>query len=141
MLLPHAQSPALRAWRFSVPNSETELLRVELLRRYGGDEQLLSDIIQLFLEDLPGMVDSIRNTLDAGEQEPLARSVHSLKGAVSNFDRAAAREAIVSMEQAAKAGDFDTSRQLFVAVELAMHVLADALRAALAAEVHANTDR
>ena len=111
-----------------MPDSEIAGLRAELLRRYGSDEQLLLDIIQLFLEDLPDMVEKIREALVSGESEPLARSAHSLKGAVSNFDREDAWKKVAELEATARDGNFQKAAEQFPLVKEAMGILGARLR-------------
>jgi two-component system, sensor histidine kinase and response regulator len=68
----------------------------DALRRLGDDKELLRDIIQIYLEDAPGIVEKIHNALDQADTNALQRAAHSLKGlaatlSASEFVGAAAR--------------------------------------------------
>jgi two-component system, sensor histidine kinase and response regulator len=52
----------------------------DALRRLGDDKELLRDIVQIYLEDAPGIVEKIHNALDQADSNALQRAAHSLKG-------------------------------------------------------------
>ena len=53
--------------------------------RLGGDPRLLRQLLDLFLEQCPAMVDEIARALAAGDAGALRRAAHALKGSVANF--------------------------------------------------------
>ena len=55
------------------------------LDRLGGDEELLQEVAELFLEEYPPLMTQIRSAIDNGNSQELERSAHSLKGSVANF--------------------------------------------------------
>ena len=59
--------------------------RASLLERVEGDEELLAEMIKLFLADAPRLLDAMRNALQQGDMIVLERSAHSMKGAASNL--------------------------------------------------------
>ena len=61
------------------------------LEEVDGDEELLREIAQVFLEDHPRLMATLREAVAACDPERLHRAAHTLKGSVSNF---AAREAV-----------------------------------------------
>ncbi len=50
------------------------------LERVDGDEQLLQEVVQIFLEESPKQLASLRQAVDAGDWDLLERAAHSLKG-------------------------------------------------------------
>jgi HPt (histidine-containing phosphotransfer) domain-containing protein len=52
----------------------------DALRRLGDDEELLRDIVQIYLEDAPGIIERIHNAAAQGDTNALQRAAHSLKG-------------------------------------------------------------
>jgi len=52
----------------------------DALRRLGNDEELLRDIVQIYLEDAPGMLDKIHAAVSSADSNGLQRAAHSLKG-------------------------------------------------------------
>ena len=72
------------------------------LRRLEGDRQLLTDIVQLFLEDSPALLETIDANLQSGDAEQVERAAHSLKGLAANLDAKATMAAAWAVEQAAR---------------------------------------
>jgi HPt (histidine-containing phosphotransfer) domain-containing protein len=52
----------------------------DALSRLGNDRELLSDIIGIFLEDSPALLEKIRRAVMANDPNALQRAAHSLKG-------------------------------------------------------------
>jgi HPt (histidine-containing phosphotransfer) domain-containing protein len=52
----------------------------DVLQRLGDDEELLRDIVQIYLEDVPGMLERIHSAVSGGDANSLRRAAHSLKG-------------------------------------------------------------
>lgn len=56
------------------------------LQRLDGDLQLAREIADLFLEDVPTLLDRVGSALTAADPEALRQAAHALKGAVANFE-------------------------------------------------------
>jgi two-component system, sensor histidine kinase and response regulator len=52
----------------------------DALRRLGDDEELLRDIVQIYLEDAPNIIERIHNAAAQSDTNALQRAAHSLKG-------------------------------------------------------------
>jgi CheY-like chemotaxis protein/HPt (histidine-containing phosphotransfer) domain-containing protein len=52
----------------------------KVLERLGGDEQLLRDVIGIFLEDIPTHMTNLRQGIAKGNAESIVKTAHSLKG-------------------------------------------------------------
>jgi CheY-like chemotaxis protein/HPt (histidine-containing phosphotransfer) domain-containing protein len=76
-----------------------------LVSRVENDPQLLRDIVDLFLEEWPHLVDEIRLGLDRKDAKAVQRGAHSLKGSTSNLAAQMASEAALKLERLAGAGD------------------------------------
>jgi CheY-like chemotaxis protein len=59
-----------------------------LMKRLYGDERLAADVIRLFLDECPALVDEVRKALARRDLELIRQAAHTLKGAA---DTAAAR--------------------------------------------------
>jgi len=70
-----------------------------------GDEELLREIIEVFLEDCPHQVDLLRVALERHDAGEVRRIAHSLKGSVAGFAAEIARQAAYNLEMLAKNGD------------------------------------
>ncbi len=64
--------------------------REEMLERLGGDTELLDDVLKVFLEECPKMLDQIRGAVDGGDPNVVRRTAHSMKGALLNISAAPA---------------------------------------------------
>jgi two-component system sensor histidine kinase/response regulator len=73
--------------------------RSELLERLGGDEQLLTDVVGLFLEDCPVQLAALRRAVEARDPDSIRAAAHALKGAAGNLSATGLCEAARAMEQ------------------------------------------
>jgi two-component system, sensor histidine kinase and response regulator len=74
------------------------------LSRVGGDEELLKEIAEIFLEDYPKVLAEIQAALASGDARRLEQSAHSLKGSAGNFGAKAVVGAASRLEQLGRAG-------------------------------------
>jgi two-component system sensor histidine kinase/response regulator len=106
-----------------------QLNRASLLERVEGDQELLAEMIQLFLADAPQLLNAMRNALLQGDMILLERSAHSIKGAAGNMSAEVTVGAALRLEQSAKIGDAESSKADLAALEGAIErllpVLAD----------------
>ncbi len=103
--------------------------RVSLLERVEEDEELLAEMVQLFLDDIPNLLDTMRAALQRGDMEVLERSAHSLKGAASNLSAKPAADAALKLEKDAKNNNAESAKESLACVEEAMKILVPALSA------------
>ena len=75
------------------------------LSRVGGDRELLCEVVELFLNDYPDMLEKIRSAVSAGDAGALEHYAHSLKGSVSTFGAKGAFEAALALERKGRTGD------------------------------------
>jgi two-component system sensor histidine kinase/response regulator len=88
-----------------------------LLERVEGDQELLAEIIHLFQEDAPRLVDAMRGALERGDLAVLERSAHSLKGAASNLSAKPAAAAALQLETDAKNKNTESAKASLEHVE------------------------
>jgi HPt (histidine-containing phosphotransfer) domain-containing protein len=82
--------------------------RAALLERLMGDEELLDEVIDIYLEDIPPRIEAIRSCLEAGDAEGVVRQAHTIKGASANAGCDSLRDLAAKMEQAGKVGDLES---------------------------------
>jgi HPt (histidine-containing phosphotransfer) domain-containing protein len=70
----------------------------DALRRLGDDEDLLRDIVQIYLEDSPGIVERIHTAVDKGDASGLQRAAHSLKGLAATLSASEVVDAAARLE-------------------------------------------
>lgn len=97
------------------------------LERLGGDEELLREVAQLFLEEYPVLVSQIRAAVAAGDADGLQRAAHSLKGSVSNFGADAAYHAAFALELIGRNREMNQASTGMMALEDALEYIHPAL--------------
>jgi CheY-like chemotaxis protein/HPt (histidine-containing phosphotransfer) domain-containing protein len=100
-----------------------------LLSRVDSDAQLLRDLVDLFLEECPRLVDEIRVALDKKDAKAVQRGAHSLKGSSSNLAAKMASEAAFKLERLARAGDLADAEGVLQELECQLAGLKPALLA------------
>jgi len=73
--------------------------REEMLERLGGDTELLADVLGVFLEECPRMMQEIRAAVDQGDSMSVRRAAHSIKGALLNISAGPAAAEATHLEQ------------------------------------------
>lgn len=99
------------------------------LERVGGDQELLKEIAELFIEDGPLLLKDVRAAVDAGDTTALQRSAHSLKGSVANFGADAAVEAALNLEKMGANGTLDGAPEALASLESEIQKLVAVLSA------------
>jgi two-component system, sensor histidine kinase and response regulator len=113
----------------SVHSGSEVLDRTVALARVGGDEELLKEIAELFLEEYPRALSEIHQALDAGDSKALERSAHGLKGAVANFGARAVVDAAFELEQLGRAQELGPATEALLHLEQALAALHEELAA------------
>ncbi len=101
--------------------------RDRLLVHFGGDEALLREIAQIFLDDSPRDLQNLREALAAGDARRARMAAHTLKGAMSNFDAPGPTAAAWRVEQLAADGDLAAAAAALPALEAALEQVCRAL--------------
>jgi two-component system sensor histidine kinase/response regulator len=101
--------------------------RAALLDRVEGDEELLVEMVQLYVEDAPRALKTMRSALQQGDLHALERAAHSVKGSSANLAANPAAEAAQRLEQDAKRGDAAGAEASLAALESALGQLLVAL--------------
>jgi HPt (histidine-containing phosphotransfer) domain-containing protein len=87
----------------------------DLIETLDKDQALLDDLIDVFLEYGPQLLDRVRHALDDGDSGSLYRSAHTLKGSASTFGARDVVACALRIESEARANDFYAA-QIDVAV-------------------------
>jgi len=87
------------------------------LEQAGGDECLLRDLIEVFVNNAPGQLRRVQDGLDHGDCQSTARSAHTLKGSVSHFLDPEALAPLHELERLSKTGRLEEARELFASVK------------------------
>lgn len=100
-----------------VENTRSPVVWQEILERIDGDEELLLDLINIFLDDTPSQMGKLREALDASDFRAAERLAHSIKGASANMAIMDLRTAAYAGEMAAKQNNLDAAKQAYLDIE------------------------
>ena len=110
------------------PQAEV-LDEAQLVSRVDSDPQLLRDLVDLFLEECPRLVDDMRVALDRKDAKAVQRGAHGLRGSTSNLAAQMASEAARKLESLAQAGDLQQAESVLQELESQLVRLKPALLA------------
>jgi len=76
-----------------------------LLKAFDGDWDFFKEVVEIFLNDYPRLLDNLRKSFNEGDSDMFMRSAHSLKGMLNNFRAETAAEVASDLEQKGKKAD------------------------------------
>lgn len=76
--------------------------RQAMLDEVEGDEDLLEEVLQIFLEHTPKQLKELRRAVEAGDALQVQEQAHSLKGAAASIKAETMRAAALEMELAGR---------------------------------------
>jgi HPt (histidine-containing phosphotransfer) domain-containing protein len=92
-----------------------------------GDRELLGELIQIFLEDYPRLLDEIGSAIHHEDGKRLERAAHSLKGSVGNFGAKTTLEKSLQLENMGRQGQLEQAQATFNALVRSIDQLVPAL--------------
>ncbi len=78
-----------------------------LLKAFDGDWDFLKEVVEVFLDDYPRLLDDLRRSFNEGDSDTFMRSAHSLKGMLKNFQAETAAEIAFDLEKKGKEADLN----------------------------------
>ena len=91
--------------------------RAEALERLGGDEDLLRELCDIFLEESPKILKKLRQALTEGDAATVMRTAHSLKGEVSYLGAPGALQAARQLEDMGRENRLVGGEKIFSSLE------------------------
>ncbi len=79
--------------------------REAALARVGDDEELLTELVKIFLDDYPKSMTAIEDAVARQDPPLLEHAAHTLKGAVANFGADAVVREACELERQGRSGD------------------------------------
>jgi PAS domain S-box-containing protein len=98
------------------------------LSRLEGDEPLGSEIIAMFLQECPKLLEGVRQAADQHNALLLERAAHALKGSVGDIAATQAFDAAGTLEQKAREGKIEDAATMVKILEAALDRLVSELR-------------
>lgn len=101
-----------------IPSDKNNLFdREGSLSRLGGDEELLKEILALFLEDAPRQIETLKEALERGDSAMVRHQAHTLKGSSGSVGAIAIEKVAMEMQEAGKTGNLNMAASLLKRVE------------------------
>lgn len=101
--------------------------RDDLLRRAGGDAQVLAEVIAIARSTWPREAEELLALVRSGDAEKVSRAAHALAGSMGNFTAGEAVTAARAIELNALAGSLDGAESLAETVKKELLLLLAAL--------------
>lgn len=99
------------------------------LARVGGDRRLLAELLGLFLAEYPRLLNSIRQSMQAGNLRAAADTTHQLKGLLAQFAAEPARLGAAGLERALRQEEAVEAHELMLQTTELLKELDPVLRA------------
>ncbi len=94
----------------------------------GGDREILGELVTTFLDNLPQRRKDIRDAVDGGDPDAVARAAHALKGEARSFGADAVVEVAARMEASGRGGSVTDAAASVEELERRLDGLEQALR-------------
>jgi PAS domain S-box-containing protein len=101
--------------------------RDSVMARFGGDVNLFREAAELFCSSMPRLLAHLHAAIAAGDGNTVARTAHTVKGSVGNFEGKSALEAAERLERLARQGDLAAALKAYGTLENEIERLVAAL--------------
>lgn len=102
--------------------------REDLLERFGGDGELVNQLVSMFVTEAPALMNGLRAALASEDPTRVEQAAHKLTGCAAHFDAGEALRLVRRIEAVARTGSLREAADLFAALEMAMTTLLGELR-------------
>lgn len=126
----HTSSASIEARGQGSSSTQINLDFRQILDRLGGDEQLLRDVIEIFIEEAPKHVDTLRRALAQGDAEAVEKTAHSMKGELGYLGISVVSEKARELEELGRKHDLEQASQIFTSFETEIFAIVAAMRRA-----------
>jgi HPt (histidine-containing phosphotransfer) domain-containing protein len=114
----------------NLPGSEMPVIdESRLMAEFGGDEEILSELRDLFLDHAPPLYKAMKEAIANGDCEKVAREAHSFKGACLTYGAPRLAMVCKEFEMLAKEEDLPTVRENIAHLEMEYHAVFEAIGA------------
>ncbi len=98
----------------AIPGQDVPVIdETRLLEEFGGDQEILNELRDLFLEHVPILYSDIKQACLNQDHEAFAIGIHSLKGACATYGAPRLAMVCKEMEDWAKGGDMKSVKAAF----------------------------
>jgi len=106
----------------------------DFMERMDGDRDLLKEVIEIFLEDAPSLMEALRLAIRGGNKDAMERAAHTLKGAAANISAKGLHRLSSNMQEMIKKGEVAHIEYLLGKMETHYETLDRVLRSHLTAK-------
>ena len=100
-----------------------------LLANFGGRADLLKQVVDVFIEDTPGLLSRIGDALRSGNGTEVAATAHALKGSIGLFSQGPAYEDARRLEHLGRSGELTDGEAVRAQLDESVSALMSELRA------------
>ena len=83
-----------------------------LIKSFENDHSLLQELVEIFINDYPQLLTTLRKSLETTDAKTFSRTAHSLKGMLRNFQAEAAAETAFDLEKRGQQGQLEGVDQI-----------------------------
>jgi len=83
----------------------------------GGDEELLHEVVEIFLEEGPKQMTTLRHAIAEGNAECIEKTAHSLRGGLGYLGISEASLKARELEEMGRKHDLQHTAEVFAALE------------------------
>ncbi len=94
-----------------------------ILEQLGGDSELLEQLVDIFIQDAPGRLERIRQSLETEDWDGLEQTVHTLKGSAASVGANRLLHSVHKLNQACKNKEQHRASSLLSQVETDLRTL------------------
>ncbi|KAB2917437.1 MAG: Hpt domain-containing protein [Dechloromonas sp.] len=109
------------------------LNRQDILERLGGDEEIYSMMLDMYVQDVDENCANLMAAIASGQAAEIRREAHTVKGLLATFSDDSGAAKAFAVEQQAKAGDLGGLAEAAAVLAARMREVAAVLAAARAA--------
>jgi HPt (histidine-containing phosphotransfer) domain-containing protein len=91
--------------------------KTEVLERLGGDEDLLRELCQIFLEESPKLMQRLRRAVADGDSDAAMQAAHSLKGQASYLGAGRATRTARQLEDMGREENLSQAAEMLAELE------------------------
>ena len=102
--------------------------RTAALGRLDGDEELLSELMGMLLDQIDEGMVHLTEAIERGDAHEVEQTAHSLKGASANLGAERFRQCAFQLEQIGRSGNLSDAAPLLAKLQEEAHLLRQAFR-------------
>jgi len=102
--------------------------RDEALRIVDGEEEIFTEVVEIFIKDIPKQLSGMKKAIDNRNSKDLEKSAHQLIGAIANFGEEAAVETSFKLEMMGRECRLDRAEEAYDTLVKEVECLVKALK-------------